>query len=240
MATDKKVGVTVMEGLKKIRCANCGASGTGHFCGECGAPQTVSSNTYLLFAESFFKFSEIKRYIIQYCKILVSPTRGTRRTFEAGHLNDGIRFLEYSVGLYTLALGVSGFTLFTGNELIKTVAQTLWLFVTYSISYTVYYLVMRNKGTKRRTSREFLLFSCVTAGFTFPLAAVQFFGTPGSVLGLILAIPLTVYMVRSWKYFWGASGSRVFWSLCGCFTVGSLAGLLVIVPVWLAFGPPAS
>jgi hypothetical protein len=69
---------------------------------------------------------------------------------------------------------------------------------------------------------------------------VQFFGTPGSVLGLILAIPLTVYMVRSWKYFWGASGSRVFWSLCGCFTVGSLAGLLVIVPVWLAFGPPAS
>ena len=61
----QKIGVTAMEGLKKIRCANCGASGTGHFCGECGAPQTVSSNTYLLFAESFFKFSEIKRYIIQ-------------------------------------------------------------------------------------------------------------------------------------------------------------------------------
>ena len=99
---------------------------------------------------------------------------------------------------------------------------------------------MRNKGTQRRTSREFLLFSCVTAGFTFSLAAVQFLGTLGSMLGLILEIPLTVYMVRSWKYFWAASGSRVFWSLCGCFTVGSLAGLLVIVPAWLAFGLPAT
>ena len=57
---------------------------------------------------------------------------------------------------------------------------------------------------------------------------------------LIPGDPLAVYMVRSWKYFWGASGSRVFWSLCGCLTVGGLAGLPVIFPVWLAFGRPAT
>jgi hypothetical protein len=194
----------------------------------------------MLFANSFFKFSEIKRYIARYSKISASPTRGTIQTFEAGHLTDGIRFLEYSVSLYMLALGVSGLTLFNGNELVKTTALTLWLFVTYSVSYALYYLVMRNKGTRRRTSREFLLFSCLTLGFTMPLSILQFFGTLGSVAVFVLAIPMVIYMVRSWKYFWGASGGRVFWSFVACSFVGGLAGTLVLIPAWLMFGFPTS
>ena len=174
-----------------------------------------------------------------YGRILKSPTRNTIHSFEAGRLADGIRFLEYSAAVYLLAIATAGYVLFSEYELVQTLAQPVFLFVTWTVSYTLYYLAMKNKGSKRRTPHEFLFLLCLTLGFTLPVAILQSLGIIGSLIFLVLAVPLYIYLIRTWKYFWGASGARVFWSLLWCTILGGIAGtLLILVPVWLLFGPP--
>ena len=95
---------------------------------------------------------------------------------------------------------------------------------------------MRNKGSKRRTPRQFLFFLCLTLGFTLPMAILQFVGIIGSLIFLVLVVPMYIYLIRTWKYFWGTSGARVFWSLLWCTILGGIAGTLILVPVWLFFG----
>jgi hypothetical protein len=195
-----------------------------------------SSNPYILAAESMFKVSAIKNYLEFYRRILKSPTKNTIHSFEAGRLSDGIRFLEYSAAAYLLAIAIAGYALFGENELVQTVVQPVFLFVTWTVSYTLYYLAMRNNGSKRRTPREFLFFLCLTLGFTLPMAILQFSGVIGSLIFIVLIIPMYIYLVRAWKYFWGASGARVFWSLLWCTILGGIAGILILIPVWLFFG----
>jgi hypothetical protein len=49
-----------------------------------------------------------------------------------------------------------------------------------------------------------------------------------------------VYLVRTWRYFWWASGARVFWTLVGCTVAGGLLGTLVLLPLWTVFGLPVA
>lgn len=227
-----------IEDRTERRCENCQATTSEQYCGRCGSKMDQTSNPYKLAAESIFKFSSTKEYCLLYGRILKSPTRNTIRSFETGRPSDGIRFLEYSVAVYLLAIAVSGLTLFSNNEIVKVLTQSIWLFVTFSVSYTLYYLAMRNAGSRRRTAREYMFFGCLTLGFTLPIGILQFTGIVGSLALLILTVPMCLYIIRSWKYFWGASGARVFWSLYGCTMAGGMAGLLILAPVWLIFGLP--
>lgn len=222
----------------KNPCANCQALSSDEYCGHRGAKIDERSNPYILAAESIFKFGAIKQYLAFYWRILKSPTKNTIHSFEAGHLSDGIRFLEYSSAAYLLAIGVAGYALFSKDELVKTLVQPVFLFVTWTVSCTLYYLAMRNKGGKRRTPHEFLFFSCLTLGFTLPMAILQLLGSIGSLIFLLLAVPMYIYLARTWKYFWGASEARVLWSLLWCTILGGIAGTLILVPIWLIFGSP--
>ena len=211
------------------QCPNCGTKGTGYFCADCGAPHdAASTNPYAFLADSFFKLRDIKRYAFFYWKLLSSPTKNTIEAFEAGRLIDGVRFLEYSIGVYLLGLSVSGLDeLISDNEIVKTLSQPVLTLVTYTVTFTLFYLAMRNKGTHERTSREIILFACLTTGFTLPTSIAALMGTAGLLVLFALWVPLTLYLVRTWRYFWGASGKRVFWTLMCCGMVGCVAdGLL--------------
>ena len=222
------------------QCPNCGTKGTGYFCADCGAPQdAASTNPYAFLADSFFKLRDIKRYAFFYWRLLSSPTKNTIEVFEAGRLIDGVRFLEYSIGVYLLGLALSGFDeLISDNEIVKTLGQSVQIFVTYTVTFTLYYLAMRNKGTHERTSREFILFACLTMGFTLPTNIAALMGTAGELAWFALCVPLIFYLVRTWRYFWGASGKRVFWTLTCCSVVGGVAGALLQWLVWWIFGVP--
>jgi hypothetical protein len=210
----------------------------GAFCSTCGAPRDDRRDPYVQVLDSFLKFSDIRRYLQLYGRILRSPTRTTIATFESSGLATGIRFLEYSAAVYLLAIAFSGIPFFGDNEVIKTVAQAIWPVLTFSLSYTFYYLAMRNQAGIHRTRREYVLFACLTLGFTLPFQIPSFFGIWGDVFVLIILIPGYIYLIRVWRYFWRASGARVFWTLFGCSIAGGALGLLILLPVWLAFGIP--
>ena len=223
------------------QCQNCGTKGTGHFCADCGAPQdAASTNSYAFLADSFFKLRDIKRYVFFYWRLLTSPTKNTIEAFEAGRLIDGVRFVEFSIGVYLLGFSVSGLDeLISDNEIVQTLGQSVWTFVTYTVTFTLFYLAMRNKGTHARTSREFILFACLTTGFTLPPSiAALMGGIAGALVLFALWVPLTLYLVRTWRYFWGASGRRVFWTLMCCYMVGVVADALLQGLVWWIFGIP--
>jgi hypothetical protein len=200
-------------------------------------------------ADSFFKFGEIKRNGTLYLKLLASPTKNTIAASREGRLIDGVRFLEYSIGLNLFAIGISGLTsLFGDNEIVKTLCQTFATFVLYTATHTLYYFAMRNKGTRQRSTRDFTLFACLTTGFALvSTSIVQLVGGIVQPLAgivdmalLVLIVPLFVYMVRAWKYFWGASGARVSWALAGCGLVGGLAGIAVHMSIWAISGFPTA
>src|SRR3954469_171384 len=97
---------------------------------------------------------------------------------------------------------------------------------------------MRNRGSEARSSREFMFFVCLTLGFTMPVGILPLLGIVGSLVILVLMIPIYVYIARAWKYFWGTSAARAFWTYFGCTLVGGLAGELLLLPVYLIFGFP--
>jgi hypothetical protein len=160
-------GVGDVAGGTKGRCANCHALSSDEYCGNCGSKMDESSNPYILAAESIFKVSAIKNSLEFYWRILKSPTKNTIHSFEVGRLSDGIRFLEYSASAYLLAIATAGYVLFSEKELVQTVIQPVFLFVTWTVSYTFYYLAMRNKGSKRRTPLEFLFLLMSNPRFYF-------------------------------------------------------------------------
>jgi hypothetical protein len=64
----------VVEVRPPIQCRNCGIPGTGKFCAECGADLSAQhASAYLLFADSFLGFTDVKHYLQTYLSILRSP-----------------------------------------------------------------------------------------------------------------------------------------------------------------------
>jgi hypothetical protein len=223
------------------RCAACGTPGSGAYCSACGAPREDGRDPFVQVVDSFLKVDETRRYLRLYGSILRAPTRKTIAVFERCGLADGIRFLEISTAVYLLAVAVSGIPIFGKNEIVSTVVQAIWPLLTFSLSYAFYYLAMRRQAGMQRTRREYITFVCLTLGFTMPLQIPGFFGILGiwgDLYGVAIAVPLFIYLVRAWRYFWRTSGARVFWTLFGCTLAGGAIGLLVLVPIWLAFGIP--
>jgi hypothetical protein len=221
-------------------CPNCRVAGTGQFCSECGAAYADgSANPYVFLADSFFEFGTMKQYLLFFGKLIRSPTRNTIEAFEAGRLVDGVRFLKYSLGLYAIGTTVAGLDkIFSDNEVGKVIGQSLQVFVLYMVTYSLYYFALRRKATIQRTRHQYILFACLTTGFTLLTFMLGFVPLVGGIIQLILIVPLYVYLVRVWRYFWGVSGKRVFWTLMACNCGGAVAGFIVMLLIWNVFGMP--
>jgi hypothetical protein len=221
-------------------CPNCGIAGTSRFCPECGSAYADGrANPYVFLADSFFEFGNMKRYASFFGKLTLSPTKNTIEAFEEGRLIDGVRFLKYSLGIYAIATAVAGLDkMFSDNELGKIIGQSLQVFALYMVMYTLYYFAMRGKATIQRTRHQFILFACLTSGFMLLIGIVGFLPVVGPFIQLALFVPLCVYLVRVWRYFWGVSGKRVFWTLMACGFGGGVASTIVLLLVWAVFGMP--
>lgn len=223
------------------QCRTCGAMGPGPHCARCGT-WLEDQPAYLPVVDSFLKLSAIRTYVRTYVRILRSPTRETIDLFRRGDFDAAKRFLELSCALYLVAVAVAGVPLFGDDELVELVAQPLLFLAVFTVSYGLFYWAMRGSAGVRRSRRDFVLFACLTLGFTLPVQIPGFaFGTAGEFLVTLGLVPLYVYLTRAWRWFWAASGARVFWTLVGCVLVGGVAGAtLVLVPVWWLTGWPWS
>ncbi len=218
------------------RCRACGSPGAGAYCSTCGAPRASTEGAYAQVVESFLKLRALRDFGTLYAHLLRSPSRNTIAAAQALTLPRAVRFLEVSVSIYVLAIAVSGVPVFGNDEFVKTIAQSVWLLATLTLTYTFFYLAMRRRAGATRSREQYVLFACLTLGYTLPLQAPTMLGPWGALFALLTVVPLYVYLLRTWRWFWWASGTRVLLTLIGCALAGGLLGLLLLTPVWWATG----
>ena len=223
-----------------IRCPDCGALAQGKFCSECGAALAEKpANAYLLFVDSFFKIGEFRRYVALYWQILRSPTRSTIELFEQGTLRDSLRFLEYSAGILIL-LFVSRLLVVPGSDLLSGLVANIYFVLAQSVGMLLHYGLVFNRVNPRRSFDEFMRMAGLFYGFTLPISgllqSVSLANrTVGSVLFIVVTLPLLVYAVRVWRSFWGLPTWVVFLLLFFSSLVGALVGLAFIFLFSLVF-----
>ncbi len=220
------------------KCSSCGAPARGKFCSECGAALAEEpAHPYLLFVDSFFKVGELRRFVGLYWRILRSPTAATLEMFESCSLPDALRFLEYSVGILIL-LFISRLIAVPGSDLLSGLAANAYFVLAQSVGLLLHYRLAVNRTRPRRSFAEFMRLAAIFYGFTLPISGVLqavslAHRTAGSVLFVLLTLPLLIYAVRVWRRFWGLPTWAVFLLLFCSSLIGALAGLLFIQQVWL-------
>ena len=223
-----------------IRCPDCGALAQGKFCSECGAALAEKpANAYLLFVDSFFKIGEFRRYVALYWQILRSPTRSTIEQFEQGTLQDSLRFLQYGAGILIL-LFVSQLLVVPGSDLLSGFVNNVYFVLAQSVGLLLHYGLAFNRVTPRRSFAEFMRMAGLFYGFTLPISgllqSVSLANrTVGSVLFIVVTLPLLVYAVRVWRSFWGLPTWVVFLLLFFSSLVGAFVGLAFIFLFSLVF-----
>jgi hypothetical protein len=223
------------------KCPQCGASAHGKFCSECGAALTdTPANAYLLFVDAFFKVGELRRYIGIYWHILRSPTRVTLELFETGSLPDALRFLEYSAGILIL-LFISRLITTPGSDLLSGLAANAYFVLAQSVGMLLYYRLAVGRVKPHRTFAEFMRLAGFFYGFTLPISGVLqavslTHRTAGSLLFLVVTLPLLIYAVRVWRRFWGLPTWAAFLLLFFSSLVGALVGLVFVFLFSLLFG----
>jgi len=222
------------------KCPNCGAAAQGKFCSECGAALAEKpANAYLLFVDSFLKVGEFRRYVGIYWRILRAPTRATIELFEQGTLQDALRFLQYSAGILIL-LFISHLIAVPGSDLLSGAVTNVYFVLAQSVGLLLHYKLAVGRVTPARSFDEFMRLAGFFYGFTLPISgvlqAVSLTNrTAGSVLFLIVTLPLLVYAVRVWRRFWGLPTWAVFLLLFFSSLIGAFVGLMFIFLMGLLF-----
>jgi hypothetical protein len=158
--------------------------------------------------------------------------RATLELFEAGSLPDALRFLEYSVGILIL-LFISQLIAVPGSDWLSGLAGNVYFVLAQSVGLLLHYQLAAGRVRPRRNFAEFMRLAAIFYGFTLPISGVLqafslFNRTAGSVLFLVLTVPLLIYAVRVWRRFWGLPAWAAFLLLFFSSLVGALAGLLFI------------
>lgn len=189
-----------------MTCTKCATVDAGTYCSNCGAllPGT-NERTFVAFADGFLKVQERWRYLRTYGRILRSPTDNTLALYDEGDAPGAFAFLQISILLYTL-LVIS--KVFDGGPLVSELAVPVILLLSMSLFLAIFYRLAQRRSSSGRSSRDFLVLSAYTTGFTLPFAAAlellpsMMSGALPIAMTLLLVVALYVYLLRIWSRFW--------------------------------------
>lgn len=221
-------------------CPHCGALEIGKYCRNCGGELAKQPrHAFVMLVDSFLRISEIGRYVRTYATILSSPTRRTIELYHTKPPAAAVEFLAFSASLY-LVMVFSKVYVIQEMAVVASLITACQFLLIISISNALYYLFMVHSSPVRRSFHEFVHFSSLQLGFTLvPAALGQWLQLvnpiAGSLVTLCLLVPLFVYMVRVWKYFWGASGTMVFGFLALSSLIGGVAGIIFLAVLMQVF-----
>ncbi|HEY3182939.1 MAG TPA: hypothetical protein VGJ77_08900 [Gaiellaceae bacterium] len=196
---------------------------------------------FWLFLDTFLKLGTLLAWARLYLHLLLRPTRRTLALADAQPAAAAFRFLDTSLFLYLVGLGISAARQGAGSPYDE-LAAPLLLGTSWTIGLSLFYVFARRRATHGRTFAEFLELSALCLGFTLPVLT-PFFVLPTEAAGLwaLIALPLTsVYTVRVFKGFWGLSAKRVVLCMVGAWVsalaleIGAVGGVLLLVAPGLA------
>lgn len=221
-------------------CPSCGTilQQNSLFCTQCGNKISESEHPHWMFVNTFFKLGEISKYVSRYFSTLTSPTRKTIEYFETETIGEALKFLEFSAGIYVL-LAFSKILFVEDQDLLSGILTSLALVVTWSVCFVILYYLSRGSNTQR-SYNNFVEFMALYLGLTLPVIAVVTWiqlsvdFAAGTAIQLVVAIPLMIFTVRAWKYFWGFSTWGVLWRLfvssvvAGMVSIGIVFGIMAL------------
>lgn len=228
-----------MENQETTTCSNCNFTilSSEKFCKNCGHKISEKAHSHFMFLNTFFKIDEIYNYIKKYYRTIASPTKVTIQSFENETLSDSLKFLEFGAVIYIL-LVLSRLLVIKDHDFISGLLMTFSLVLTWSINFYIFYKLSVNaKKAKKRSYNNFLEFSGLYLGFTMPIIAVvqwvQLFINVilGSVLLLCVCVPIMIFSINAWTYFWGLSGTRIFWTMLFASLIAGLINVLFVYAV---------
>jgi hypothetical protein len=189
-----------------------------------------------LFLDTFLKLGTLAAWARLYIHLLLRPTRRTLARFEGAPAASAFRFLDTSLFLYLVGLGVSAARAGGGSPYDALVLPVV-LGTSWAIGLTLFYAFARRRATISRSYADFLEVSALSIGFTLP-ALAPFYVLPQTAAGLwaLVVLPLTsVYTIRVFKRFWGLSAKRVVVCMIGAWAtalvveVAAVGGVLLLV-----------
>jgi hypothetical protein len=225
-------------------CPKCGVGNSGSFCSSCGTQLDASGRgAWMSFIDSFWNLREWPTYVRTYRRILNSPTRNTIALFEEGNSTAAFLFLQKSTFLYTVAIFAN---IFGGGAIFSELVVPLLLLASMSAFLAMFGFLARRKSGRGRTNLEFLTLASFVSGFTIPLSIPLEFllifaplSLSARLLVAVLLIPLMLYVVRVWAYFWDLPKSRIFAYLMIVGLTGSTASFLIALVTLFVLLPPA-
>jgi hypothetical protein len=205
------------------------------------AAEDRPAGAFWLFLDTFLKLGTLRAWARLYLHLVLRPSKRTLALVHAQPATTAFRFLDTSLFLYLVGLGISAARQGGGSPYDE-LAAPLLLGTSWTIGLSLFYMFGRRGATNRRTFAEFLELSALMLGFTLP-ALTPFFVLPATAAGVwaLVVIPLTsVYTVRVFKRFWGLSAKRVMLCMVGAWVtalvleVCAVGGVLLLVAPGLA------
>jgi len=192
-----------------------------------------------LFLDTFLKLGTLLAWARLYLHLLLRPTKRTLALVESAPASTAFRFLDTSLFLYLVGLGISAARVGGGSPYDALLVPVL-LGTSWAIGLTLFYAFARRRATVPRSYADFLEVSALSIGFTLP-ALTPFYVLPSTAAGLwaLLAVVLTsVYTVRVLKRFWGLSAKRVILCLVGAWATAAFLELATVAGILLLVGAP--
>ncbi|MEI9946587.1 MAG: zinc ribbon domain-containing protein [Chitinophagaceae bacterium] len=244
-----------------VMCPKCHQLSPGNFCSHCGTSLKEDAESikdpFLSFATSFLNIDNFRHYLKIFFTIFPRPAANTIKLHKVIAFESAMKFMEYSVALYTL-LSASKIVFITlGNRISE---QALWKDVLVEIMYLLYavgcylitlklfyYFASRKYGKKDK--REYIKMYCLFAGFLLPIMGIIYYavgdfispqalhGSAGFLvvkfaLSMALGISSLVYGFFCWKYFWNAPDQKVVALLLWAGLISFVSGFILLVIIF--------
>jgi hypothetical protein len=202
-----------------------------------GAEQRPAGALWL-FLDTFLKLGTLRAWAGLYLHLVLRPTKRTLALVDESPAATAFRFLDTSLFLYLVGLGISA-AREGGGSPYDDLAAPLLLGTSWTLALSLFYAFARRRATHRRTFSDFLELSALCIGFTLP-ALTPFFVLPATAAGVwaLVVLPLTaVYTIRVFKRFWGLSAKRVAACMVGAWTSALVLEVAVVGGVVLLVAP---
>ncbi len=209
-------------------------------------PAAISSTekapAHWIFVDTFLKVGETLKYLKDFARTFRAPYRMTIERFEKRTLGESLKFVEFGVAFSAL-FAFSNSIVIEGRSVISSMLNLLILLILWSIFLLAFYFIVKfSAKSKNRSYSEFLEMNSWILGFTIPLSYLLLWGhftvnyshikialkLAFSLSFLAYNIFLIVYIIRTWRYFWGLSVIGVLWRffLATGITIGLNFGLV--------------
>ena len=205
----------------------------GNYCSNCGASLNPRySSTIMQFLEFFFKTGELKVFGHTFISILRAPITTIMRFTNEGNARRAFAFLGYCATIY-IVFSLSKFWIIREMGFVEGMLFTSQFVFTLSVSIPLLFTLCNYVTDKKHSFHEFMILSSYFVGFNIVFVTIGslfylFNLWLGTVVNLVILVPIMIYTLKLLKRFWHLPIWLVFIFLFIAGIAGSIVSLGIL------------